>query len=317
MSAADHGIGAQHHVLLYEQPGDFVEGVGAFLRDGLREGDRVLAAVGPDRLRWLRDDLGPDADAVDVMDADSLYQRHGSMLRLLLGYVERHAGPEEGRVRIVAESELARRSPADIRAYMRYEAAANLVYSRYPVSVLCPYDAVRLPEAILQDALRTHPQVMEHDDPRQNGRFADPRAFVRERVERRVPRDVPTCGLDRLDDLALARALVRDQAETAGFPAHDVEDLTIAVSEVAANALVHGEPPRTVSSYVDDGALVCHVRDAGTGPTDPLSGYLPPDASRLDGRGLWLAHQLCEIVEVVTDDVGTDVYLQMRVPSAA
>ena len=55
----------------------------------------------------------------------------------------------------------------------------------------------------------------------------------------------------------------------------------------------------------------------GRGSPIRSSGYLPPDRSLLTGRGLWLAHQFCDVVEVASDPGGTDVYLHVTVPAAA
>jgi hypothetical protein len=35
------------------------------------------------------------------------------------------------------------------------------------------------------------------------------------------------------------------------------------------------------------------------------------------GRGLWLAHQLCDVVEIAGDRAGTDVQLRLKVGRAA
>ena len=59
------------------------------------------------------------------------------------------------------------------------------------------------------------------------------------------------------------------------------------------------------------------MRDAGSGLPDPLAGYLPPDRRRFSGRGLWLAHQLCDSVEIVSHGARTDVYLRTRLADGA
>jgi anti-sigma regulatory factor (Ser/Thr protein kinase) len=318
MSAPHHHHDADHRALVYRDPARFVERIGAYLRDGLREGDRVMAAVTPEKRDWLREDLGTDAAAIDFADVGELYWRHGPMLASLVAYLERHGTPGRGRVRVVAEQELTSRAAADVRAYMRYEAAFNVAYSQFNASVLCPYDAERLPEAIIEDALRTHPDVLDNGSARRSELFMDPRAFVRDRVRARpVPAGVEPYGIERAEDVSGARALVRAKAEAAGLPTPAIQDLELAVSEVATNALQHGRAPRRVWSYVEDGELVCHVRDAGPGPPDPLTGYLPPDTRSLRGRGLWLAHQLCDIVEIASNDARNDVYLYVRVGAAA
>ena len=58
-------------------------------------------------------------------------------------------------------------------------------------------------------------------------------------------------------------------------------------------------------------ALACHVHDLGHGLTDPLVGYFPPPQEPTSGRGLWLARQLCDSVEIGTDDSGSHVRLLM------
>jgi anti-sigma regulatory factor (Ser/Thr protein kinase) len=316
-SPADHRNG-RHRALLYHDAPEFAAGVGAFARDGLRRGDHVLAVLTAERLGWLEEELGDDAEAVELVDAGAVYERHGPMFETVLDYLERHGMPGRGCLRIVAEQALAARRPVDVRAYMRYEAASNVAYERYDASVLCPYDAAALPDEILHAALHTHPEVLEHGRVRPSERFVDPRAFVRENARAPTPpAGTATCRLERPEDLAVARALVRGQALAAGLPAAPVDDLAVAVGEITANALIHGEPPRMLWCYVDDGHLVCQVRDGGPGPPDPLTGYLPPDRDRFDGRGLWLAHQLCDAVEIVATNARTDVFLYTRLAVAA
>ncbi len=318
----DHDVTEQsqatHRALVYQDQGRFVDAVCGFVREGLEREDRVLAALSAEKRDWLREHLGADAATVDFVDERTLYERYGPMLAAVVGYLERHDEPGGGQVRVVAEQALARRDPADVRAYMRYEAASNVAYARFDATVLCPYDAASLPDAIVEDALRTHPEVLDDGTPRPSERYVDPRSFVRERaVVEPVPAEVAPVALAVPDDVAGARALARAHAEAAGAPREAVEDLELAVSEVATNALVHGRAPRLAWCYVDDGDLVCQVHDAGPGPPDPLLGYLPPDIRRLRGRGLWLAHQLCDIVEVAGDRAGTDVQLRLKVGRAA
>ena len=309
---------SRHRALLYEDPAHFVEGGAAFVREGLRGEEKVLAAATPDKLAWLREELGAEAETVDFADADALYARHGPMFRTLVDYLERNARRGAGRARILAEQPLGERAPAVVRAYLRYEAAANVAFSAYDACVVCPYDTRRLPEEIVQDALRTHPELVAEDRLQRSALFTDPRSFVRRRVRTRsAPSEAPAFGLERADDLSGARALVRAAAERAGIPIPMVEDLALAVSEVAANALVHGAAPRILWAYREDTSLVCQIRDAGPGLADPLAGYLPPDRNLLTGRGLWLAHQFCDVVEVASDPRGTDVYLHVTVPAAA
>ena len=315
MSAA-RAAGAKHRLLVYQDPARFVEGVVPFVRDGLRAGERVLVAVTTEKHGWLREALDGDAGATDVLDAVPLYARYGPMFRTLMEYVRHHDAPGAG-VRIIAEQPLGERSPADRRAYLRYEAAANAAYEAHDVAVLCPYDGAGLPDDVLRDAARTHPEVLVDGHAEPNRAYADPRTFVRESVPGRAPPPAAArYAIERAESLAGARRFVRAQATAAGLSAQAVDELALAVTEVATNALVHGAAPRQLWSYLDAGHIVFHVSDAGATVPDPLSGYLPPDPARLGGRGLWLAHQLCDIVETAGDAVRTDVRLLVRIAAA-
>ena len=309
---------AKHRALLYEDPTGFADGVGAFALEGLRAGDHVLAALTGQKRRWIEDRLGDEADRIEFLDAGAFYERHGVMFRELLGSLARHATPGQGRLRVIAEQALALREPADARDYMRYEAASNVAFDRYDVAVLCPYDAARLPAELLEAALETHPEVFDGGGARRSERFVDPRTFLRRHGQSPGgPADVAPHRIERPDDISTARAIMTARGRAAGLDRLSVEELALAVSEVATNALLHGRAPRRVRSYVADGRFICRLEDAGSGLQDPLAGYVPPDPSSLGGRGLWLARQLCDVVEIASDAAGTSVSLHVRLPGAA
>src|SRR4051812_20962922 len=114
----------QHRAVVYEDADAFVELVGAFLCEGVSQGDRVLVATTARKRSWLRDALGTATGAVDWVEASALYARHGPMFEEIVGFLTRYGTPGNGRVRIVAEQP-GLRSDAERRSYIRYEAAAN------------------------------------------------------------------------------------------------------------------------------------------------------------------------------------------------
>jgi hypothetical protein len=57
--------------------------------------------------------------------------------------------------------------------------------------------------------------------------------------------------------------------------------------------------------------MSCEVSDTGAGLPDPLAGHLPPPAGRAGLRGLWLARQFCDLLEVRSDPAATTVRLQL------
>ena len=90
----------------------------------------------------------------------------------------------------------------------------------------------------------------------------------------------------------------------------------MAVNEVATNSLTHGGGGGTVSVWrEDDATVVCELRDGGQ-ISDPLAGRRRPAEDAVGGRGLWIANQVCELVQVRTFATGTAVRLHMHVAAA-
>jgi anti-sigma regulatory factor (Ser/Thr protein kinase) len=111
-------------------------------------------------------------------------------------------------------------------------------------------------------------------------------------------------------DLSEVRARVRRYALLAGLPKARADDLVIAVSEVAANTVRHARSPGTLDIWHDDHEIVCEIRDRGV-IADPLAGLRRPAADALAGHGLWLVHQLCDLVELLSGQDGTTVRMHM------
>ncbi len=117
--------------------------------------------------------------------------------------------------------------------------------------------------------------------------------------------------------LAVVRQFTTARARRAGLPPRRVNDLVIAVAELAANTLAHTSGPGTLTLWATDDEVICQVQDQGQ-IIDPLAGrVLPaPDADG-GGRGLWVVHQVCDLVEIRTGTTGTTIRVHMRrVPGA-
>jgi anti-sigma regulatory factor (Ser/Thr protein kinase) len=111
-------------------------------------------------------------------------------------------------------------------------------------------------------------------------------------------------------DLSQVRALVLQQAREAGLPEDRASDLVLAVSEVAANTLRHTRSSGTLAIWHDADEVVCEIRDAGV-IGDPLAGQRRPPANASGGHGLWIVHQICDLVELASDASGTTVRMHM------
>src|SRR5690606_37407459 len=87
-----------------------------------------------------------------------------------------------------------------------------------------------------------------------------------------------------------------------------VDGLVQAASEIAANSIRHGGGFGRLAIWADAGALIVQLTDAGH-IVDPLAGRLAPPPEALDGRGLHLANQLCDLVQLRSSPEGTVVRL--------
>ena len=88
------------------------------------------------------------------------------------------------------------------------------------------------------------------------------------------------------------------------------ENLALAVHELATNSVVHGSGPAALWYWEEPGAIVVEVHDAGF-IGDPLVGRRVPDPMQEDGRGVWIANQLCDLVQIRSNKAGTQVRIRM------
>jgi anti-sigma regulatory factor (Ser/Thr protein kinase) len=114
-------------------------------------------------------------------------------------------------------------------------------------------------------------------------------------------------------DLGAIRAVVHRYAIEAGLTEARAIDLVLAVSEVAANTVKHAKSSGTLKIWYDTREIVCQVHDEGV-ITDPLAGHRQPSLDALGGHGLWIVNQVCDEVELHSDESGTTIRLHMNLP---
>jgi anti-sigma regulatory factor (Ser/Thr protein kinase) len=116
-------------------------------------------------------------------------------------------------------------------------------------------------------------------------------------------------------DLAAIRAVVHRYAIMAGLTELRATDLVLAVSEVAANTVRHAQSPGSLKIWYDSDEIVCQVHDDGI-MTDPLAARRKPSLDAMGGHGLWIVNEVCDQVEIRSEETGTTVRLHMKLPRA-
>ena len=116
-------------------------------------------------------------------------------------------------------------------------------------------------------------------------------------------------------NLVALRAAVAAHADVAGLPSRRIGELVLLVHELASNAVRHGGGQGRLRMWTTAGALHCEVSDDGPG----LAGHhygadTSPPLDSVGGRGIWLAHQLCDEVTVATGPIGTTIGLRIALP---
>lgn len=299
----------RHVAFFYRGETEYAATLSEFLRGGLAGGDRVFAALPGCRIGLVRDALGADARHVEFADMTELGRNPGRIISRVLDFVARHAGRH---VRYAGEPIWAGRDGAELREATRHEALVNLAFAAADAEILCPYDTAALDPAVISDARRTHPLLMSDGHYGTNPGYAVP---FRIPSSCSLPLPAPPCDAmshTYRTDLSEVRALVLKHARDAGLTDARANDLVLAVSEVAANTLRHTPSDGTLTIWHDQNEIVCEVHDHGV-ITDPLAGRRRPAPDALGGHGLWLVHQVCDLVELRSDTSGTTIRMHMAI----
>ncbi|MFE6912037.1 anti-sigma factor RsbA family regulatory protein [Streptomyces erythrochromogenes] len=308
-----------HPALFYRGLTEYVAEVGGFVRRALAADEPVLVAVPGQRLHALRESFGADGGAgITWTDMTELGRNPGRILASLQEFADRHAGRA---ARIVGEPVWPGRSPAEAREATRHEALINTAFAGRPATVLCPYDVVGLAPDVVSDARRTHPVLVERGRSLPSTAYTDP---ARVTADLDDPLPEPEGPVAMLAYAHGGLAGVREYAEgwargTALTPARR-SDLIMAISEAAANSLAHGGGKGTLRLWTVGGpaagaaGVVAEIHDDGR-LADPLAGRRRPSlASAHGGRGLWMIHQLCDLVEVRATESGFTLRLHAATP---
>jgi anti-sigma regulatory factor (Ser/Thr protein kinase) len=297
-----------HQALLYEDVQQFLDAVLPFIREGVDRGEPVLAVATTTNSGLLRDELGRTATDVKFVDPAQWYDAPGRTMAACHRYVHARRNGQEW-VRVVGEPVWAGWNALETASWKRFEASLNVAFATAPAWMICSYDQRTLPPEVITAARRTHPQFSGGAP---SADYGDPM-----NVYTSWEADLPPAPSGRYSTLSFdgdpapVRHFTAVEAARLGLSSNLVDDLVLAVNEVATNAIRHGAGYGQVRIWQDERFLLCEVFDPGNG-ADASFSYLPPNPDSEHGHGLWITRQLCDLVEIRTKAGGTTVRMYMR-----
>jgi anti-sigma regulatory factor (Ser/Thr protein kinase) len=291
-TGSSHGApGFQHDAFVYTSDEDFVRLAVPFVQDGLAAGDSIVAVLPPERIAQLREGLGADRDHVDFIDMTVAGGNPARLIPIWRDALEQRPGRP---LRGLGEPAYAGRGAAEYDEALLHEALLDIAFAdARSFRLRCPYET-----SVGIDPTGTH-----------SGAEA-----LAEKTFRTALTDVP----DRaerwefgLADLGPVRRWVNALATSYGVSQDRLEDLELALHEICTNSIRFGGGCGTLSVWIAGGALICDVTDRGR-IDDLLVGRVLPPLDGLGGRGVWLANQLCDLVQLRSADDFTQVRLHTR-----
>jgi anti-sigma regulatory factor (Ser/Thr protein kinase) len=281
-----------HEAVLYRGQREFLDSCVPFVSAAATAGAPVLVAVDAVKIEAMRRKLGPDASGVAFVLMTEAGRNPGRVISIWRDFVNRSGGaPCFG----IGEPVWPARDQDELVECQQHEHLLNRAFSAgTPFHLRCPYDTETLGAAVLDEAIRSHPWL--------RGSPSNPGYVAKSGSELlQAPIDSAPAGALRAPvssrSLAALRQAVALEAATAGLPPPRCDDAVLVADELASNALRHGSGPSTLAVWSDAGYLVMEVRDEGR-IADPLVGRRRPAAGATRGWGLWLVHELADLVQV-------------------
>jgi anti-sigma regulatory factor (Ser/Thr protein kinase) len=112
-------------------------------------------------------------------------------------------------------------------------------------------------------------------------------------------------------DITAVRHEVARHVVAAGLTGTRQDGFVLAVNELVTNVVLHAGGVGRIRLARTATELRCTVTDSGPGiPDRHLGAGSAPAVFAVGGRGIWLAHQLCDAVEVSTGPDGSRIDLR-------
>ncbi len=303
----------EHDALFYATDDEYVAGVMGFVREGLQRDEPVLVSVPHWNLDLLREAFTPEeTPRVRLRDMTVAGRNPGRIIgNVLTAFVREHPGT---RVRIVGEPIWAGRTDEEYPACAEHEALINVALGPLPAYIQCPYDTTALPTSVLTDATRTHPRLASGTERWTSPAYSDPGMIASsfDSPLSPVPPDAEFVVIGPETGARRARELVHDAGRLHGLDGERLAEVRLVAQELAVNTLTHSPGRGLLEVWTADDHLVVQVQDGGR-ITDPLVGRRPPEPPHV-GHGLFVVHQIADLVRIHRESSGTVVRTYFRLP---
>lgn len=301
----------RHEVLCDDTDAGFAPALAVVIREALEAGSSIVVAASGPHTEAIRDHLGTSADAVTTVDLDGRGANPGRHIDLWSALLD--AELASGRTLLGVSAPMCReRHPAELDECIVHEHLANLAFAgNARFRLVCACEARATPPDLVDAFVAAHPLLHTPAGAQANPdhRPVGPTDLLSGHLS---PAGRPVAALDiAAGTLPALRQRVRAVAVEAGMgPSERVDDLVLAASEIAANSVLHGGGEGHMVLWVEDRSVWCQVDDGGH-ITDPLIGRRRARDEAQGGRGIWIAHQVCDLVQVRSDVTGTTVRMRM------
>jgi len=300
----------RHEAFLWHGREDFVRGLLPFIHDGIDAGEAVMVATVPERGEWLANALGARASRVHFVDLTQLGHNPARIIPAWLEFLEDWSGlgrPARG----IGEPIWDGRRPEEVVECQLHESLLNLAIDpEMPFWLVCPYDGEHLDEDVLSEASRSHPMITTvgayHGSPDYGGQEHARALFAAELPD--LAGQLTELEVTR-PGLAAALERVTLQAAAGDLGSDKVVSLSDVVRRLSDDRLDRGARQLTVRLWDAPDAVVCDVADS-TGTDDLLVGRHP--STRAGQDVIWLANQVCDLVQVRSRQGTTTVRIHLR-----
>lgn len=261
----NHGL--EYDALIYGSDEALMSTLVPWLREGLEHDNGAVVATTSPHIDQFRDALGTDERSVSFLSSDDMYVHP---LQTIAAWQRRLSDATETGItytRIVGEVRFGATQDGQT-SWTRYESALNAIFEHSPAWIVCPYEVRTLPPDVIDQAWRTHPAVWDSTR-HKSDRYEVPARFLREIAEPgRAVNGPPSLELPIDGGLGEVRRSVRALGIEAELPRARVEELVLAVSELAGNTVRHAGGGGKLALWITPEGVVCEVTDHGGGMAD-------------------------------------------------